>query len=152
MSKLSHSRKHPNMGGGDIMVFSSLITRDPIFNALFYGFTQPESKPPCEFLPVYEDNSTHLKGCQIIYALAGFRKEDLKIWSKKGVLYINGDSNKEGSPVFGSKFACAFKREFNVSEKLDLAHLEVSFENGLLKIFIPTKAEVDTDKILHFGN
>jgi HSP20 family molecular chaperone IbpA len=133
------------------MVLGSIFTHDPIFNALFFGVTQ-ESKPPCEFLPIYEENSTQIKGCQICFALAGFRKEDIRVWSKKKTLYITGDNTKEGSPVFGSKFACSFKREFNVADKLDLTHLEVSFENGLLKIIIPMRDEVETDKIIHFGN
>jgi HSP20 family molecular chaperone IbpA len=132
------------------MVFD-IFGNDPFFKSFFFN-TPTESKPPSALIPKYAENSTHLIGTDILYALAGFRKEDIKVWSKKNKLFINGDSNKEGSSVYGSKFACEFKHEFNVSDKLDLTKLTVDFENGLLKIFIPTKAEVDTDKILHFGN
>lgn len=133
------------------MVLGNLFANDPFFNTFFFG-TPSESKPPSAVIPEYEENSTQLKGYRILYAIAGFRKEDVKVWAKKRVLHIEGDSTKEGSSVYGSKFACKFSHEFNVSEKLDLQKLDVSFENGLLKIFLPTKEEVESDKIFYFGN
>jgi HSP20 family molecular chaperone IbpA len=131
------------------MVFRNLFETDPFFNSFFFGLPQ-EAKPPRVVIPEYVDKK--LKNYTILYALAGFRDKDLKVYSKKNLLIVEGNSDKEDSLVYGTKFSCDFKHEYNVSDKLDLTNLKATFENGLLKIILPIKAEVEADKIVHFGN
>lgn len=150
------------------MVFSNIF-EDPFFRSFFFESSK-ETKPPSEIKAVYEQTEGEKKGLitvsheqligwKITYALAGFKKENVKVWSRQKELWVEGGNtdnellkNKRSLHIDESKFRCNFSQKFIVSDKLDLTKMTVIFEDGLLQIFIPTKAEVDTDKILHFGN
>jgi HSP20 family molecular chaperone IbpA len=151
------------------MVFSNIF-EDPFFRSFFFESSK-ETKPPSEIKAVYVQEvidvegknyglaQEQLIGWKITYALAGFKKENVKVWSRKKELWVEGGNtdnellkNKRALHIDESKFRCNFSQKFIVSDKLDLTKMTVTFEDGLLQIFIPTKAEVDTDKILHFGN
>src|SRR4030042_1412060 len=120
------------------------LFNDPFFSTFFYGYPK-ETKPPYEMRDVYIDKS--LKGWQITYALAGFKEEFIKVWSKRRELFVEGNNDQEESYAKGTKFACSFKQKFLVSDKLDLSKMSVDFEDGLLMIFIPVKEEVDSDTV-----
>lgn len=133
------------------------LFNDPFFKTFFYE-TSRATKPPCEVKPIYErydpqNLRTHgpLMGWNIIYALAGFKEEDLKVWSKKREFFVEGSNDNEDSFAFGTKFACNFKEKFTVSDKLDLDKMTVDFEDGLLIIYVPVKEETESDKVFHFG-
>lgn len=152
------------------MVFSNIF-EDPFFRSFFFESSR-ETKPPSEIKAVYkltkmdkkakdsvEISHEQLIGWKITYALAGFKKENVKVWSRKKELWVEGGNtdnellkNERSIVVDESKFRCNFSQKFIVSDKLDLTKMTVTFEDGLLQIFIPTKEEVDTDKIIHFGN
>lgn len=131
------------------MVFRTFFDPDPFFNSFFFSLPE-ETKPPRIVIPEYVDKK--LKNYSIIYALAGFREEDIHVSSENTVLTVEGNSDKTESPVYGTKFSCNFHHEFNVSDKLDLANLKATFENGLLKIVLPLKNGGAHNKIIHFGN
>jgi HSP20 family molecular chaperone IbpA len=126
---------------------------DPIFNACFFG-TQKESKPPSENYPVYDEKNQFV-GWKIVYALAGFRTEDLEIWAEDNALFVSGNNSKEGSPLwdgkFDSKFSCNFKHRYALTDKLDITKIETTHENGLLSIFIPIKEEAKPKRVMILG-
>lgn len=117
---------------------------EELFESLFYRYPD-DTKPPIENFPIYKDNS--LKGYKIQMALAGFKEEDLKVWFDERTIVIEG-SNLETD--IADKFKCDFKREFNCSNKLDLSAAKVSFENGLLDIYLPI-IEPEKKKTYLFG-
>lgn len=131
------------------MVFRTFFDPDPFFNSFFFGLPS-EPKPPRVVIPEYVENK--LKSYSILYALAGFRKEDIKVSSEKNLLIIEGNSDKKDSLVYGTKFSCDFKHEFTVSDLLDLSNLKTTFENGLLKIVLPVQTKLDSNRTVHFGN
>jgi HSP20 family protein len=135
------------------MVHTSPLFRglfdDPLFNACFFG-TQKETKPPSENYPVYDEKNQFV-GWKIVYALAGFRADDMEIWTEDKALYVSGDNNKEGSPLwdskYGSRFSCSFKHRYALTDKLDITRIETTLENGLLQIFIPVKEEAKPKRV-----
>jgi HSP20 family molecular chaperone IbpA len=120
---------------------------DPLFHTCFFG-KQTEPKPPSEIFPVY-DKENVFKGWKIIYALAGFREEDLEVYTEGEALFIKGDNRGENSPLFDgtylSKFACAFEHRYATTEIMDLQNITTVHANGLLQVFIPVK-EVEKPK------
>lgn len=126
---------------------------DPLFNSCFFG-TQKETKPPSENYPVYDENNQFM-GWKIVYALAGFRQEDLEVWAEDKALYVSGNNSKEGAPLWDekglSKFSCNFKHRYALTDKLDIGNTKTSLENGLLQIFIPVKEEAKPKRITLLG-
>lgn len=127
---------------------------DPLFNACFFG-KQTESKPPSEIFPVYDKENT-FKGWKIIYALAGFRTEDLEVYTEGKALFIKGDNTGNNSPLFDetylSKFACSFEHRYATTEMMDLGNITTTHENGLLQVFIPIKEVEKPKRNILLGN
>lgn len=132
------------------MVFNNMLLNDPFFKTFFLTFPNKEARPPSDYYVVYGDKENVL-GCRILYALAGFKQEDIKVYSEKGKLYIEADNNKEDRETTGTKFVCKFKHFFNLSDIADPDNIKVSFENGLLSVFVPIKEAEQKLRILHFG-
>jgi molecular chaperone IbpA len=77
-------------------------------------------------------------------ALAGFSKDDLNIEVKENSISISCNSNGEWGE--GENYRRIARRSFQKSfvdydNKLDLKKATASFENGLLKVTIPTIAD-----------
>ena len=77
-------------------------------------------------------------------ALAGFSKDDLNIEVKDNSISISCNSNGEWGE--GENYRRIARRSFQKSfvdydNKLDLKKATASFENGLLKVIIPTIAD-----------
>ena len=89
-----------------------------------------------------DDGSTVME-----FALAGFQKENLhvNILPEKGEIHISADSHgDEEQKSFKSRRIArrAFHRTFvNYDNNLDLSAISAEFENGLLRLVVPTKAE-----------
>lgn len=92
------------------------------------------------------------KGWKIEMALAGYSKDEISINLEGGVLTVKGESEKEKDDyVFlrGCKGITTqnFSQSFRLSEEiLDLKEISSKFENGLLTITIPLKAEAILEK------
>ena len=83
------------------------------------------------------------------FALAGFQKEDLHvdIIPEKREIHISADSSEDEQSNFKSRRIArrAFHKTFvNYDSNLDLSQAEASYENGLLRISLPTKPEAKT--------
>ena len=79
------------------------------------------------------------------FALAGFAKEDLSIEVKPGdksiVVRANANNNEEGK-ISRRIARRSFEKTFvNYDNNLDLTAITASFDNGLLKVVVPTRPE-----------
>ena len=76
----------------------------------------------------------------------GRNKEDFKINADKGLLTISYEKKEEtkteGVKSVRSEFSLqSFKRSFTLDDKVDVAGIQAKYENGLLKVLLPKKAE-----------
>lgn len=78
----------------------------------------------------------------------GLAKEDFKIELNKKQLTItaekkNETEKKEGDKIWQREFSLtSFKRSFYLPDTVESDAIEANYENGILKVFIPKKAEV----------
>ena len=76
----------------------------------------------------------------------GRNKEDFQISVDKGLLTISYEKKEEpkneGVKVVRREFSFQrFKRSFTVDEKINAEAIQAKYENGLLKLLLPKKAE-----------
>ena len=76
----------------------------------------------------------------------GRAKEDFKINIEKDLLTISfekkEESKTEGVNSIRREFSfSSFKRSFSLDEKVDTSNIQAKYENGILKIDLPKKAE-----------
>lgn len=76
----------------------------------------------------------------------GLKKEDIKINMENGLLSISHDqkeeAQKEDYKTVRREFKYnSFKRSFTLSDKIDPGHIEGKYEDGILKVYLPKKAE-----------
>lgn len=80
-------------------------------------------------------------------AAPGYQKEDFRIQlAEKDVLSISAETKAEEAKDekhYSSREHCyaTFERNFTLPENVDLEHIEAKYENGLLKVTLPKKAE-----------
>ena len=102
--------------------------------------------PPYNLVQVGED------GYIIELALAGFKREDIKVEQEKNVLTIKGSSEDENEIKYIHKGigARSFARTFSLSEFMEVS--AVAMEDGVLKVFIvrnvPEEAKPKTFEIM----
>ncbi len=76
----------------------------------------------------------------------GRNKEDFKVQVENGLLTISYEHKKEAKSedlkTVRREFSfSSFKRTFSVDDKIDAAHIQAKYENGLLKLYLPKKAD-----------
>ncbi|HRN57064.1 MAG TPA: Hsp20/alpha crystallin family protein [Agriterribacter sp.] len=76
----------------------------------------------------------------------GLKKEDIKIKVENGLLTISYEQKEETKSddykTVRREFRYAgFKRSFTLSEKIDSDHIRGKYEDGILKVLVPKKAE-----------
>ena len=76
----------------------------------------------------------------------GRNKEDFQISVDKGLLTISYEKKEEAknedAKVVRREFSFqSFKRSFTVDEKINAEAIQAKYENGLLKLLLPKKAE-----------
>jgi molecular chaperone IbpA len=108
------------------------IGYEPIFERFGLPDTSP-SYPPFNIIKFETGDFT------IEFALAGFKKEEIKIQMKDNYLTVTGD--KSNSPLYSSDAFVhhgiatrSFVREFKLSEYLEVR--EASFVDGILQIIL----------------
>jgi HSP20 family protein len=82
------------------------------------------------------------KAFELQVALAGFKKEDIKLDFEDGKLTISGErkfnaDNKEHTYHFLETNYGRFSRSFSLPENIEQAAIEARFENGLLTVVLP---------------
>jgi HSP20 family molecular chaperone IbpA len=80
------------------------------------------------------------------FALAGFRKDELKIDihpEKRSITVSANNSDEESSETPRRIARRSFTKTYvNYDNNLDLSNVEANFDNGLLAITVPQRAEV----------
>jgi HSP20 family protein len=79
-------------------------------------------------------------------SVPGRTKEDFKINVENGLLTISFEKKEEAKSedfkTVRREFSFRnFKRSFNVDESVNTENIQAKYENGLLKLFLPKKAE-----------
>ena len=126
--------------------FPSIMGRT-VFDQIFdQFFEEPKNivRRSTEGYPLTDIYKSQDDGQVIEMALAGFSKDDLNIEVKDNSISISCNSNGEWGE--GENYRRIARRSFQKSfvdydNKLDLKKASASFENGLLKVIIPTIAD-----------
>ena len=126
--------------------FPSIMGRT-VFDQIFdQFFEEPKNivRRSTEGYPLTDIYKSQDDGQVIEMALAGFSKDDLNIEVKDNSISISCNSNGEWGE--GENYRRVARRSFQKSfvdydNKLDLKKASASFENGLLKVIIPTIAD-----------
>ena len=86
--------------------------------------------------------------------IPGFKKEEISVETKDGYLTITAEKkdevnedDKEKNYIRRERTYGKYQRSFYLGD-LDEENIDASFENGMLKIEVPKKAEVDSKKVI----
>lgn len=121
------------------------------FAQLFEGLMNPEMNPT-EWRHGFS-GATNIRETneqfEIQLAAPGLNKEDFKIDVDKNLLtiaYEKNEENKESNDKWlRQEFRKrSFKRSFNLTEKIDIAHISANYENGILNVRLPKKEKEET--------
>jgi len=135
-----------NTFGLDLFKDPFFIGWDRQFKDLEKVMHNSTNYPPYNLAQVGEDSY------MIELALAGFKREDIKVEQEKNVLTIKGSSEDENETTYIHKGigARSFTRTFSLSEFMEVAG--VAMIDGILKVFIvrnvPEEAKPKTFEIL----
>ena len=102
------------------------IGMDTYFDRIFSY--EAQSYPPYNLVQVNEDES------RLELALAGFSKDDVKVYTERGSLVVEGNKNSEDDRTYVHRGLAqrSFTRKWNISEDTEVS--EVTFDNGLLVV------------------
>ncbi len=123
------------------------LNKKPLFiNDFFSSFFENEfnnSISPKE--NIIENNNQFI----IELLVPGIKKEDLSIDVEESKLIIShqvsNNENKEEVNYIKLGFnKSSFKREFDLSKKIDIANISASFDNGILSVKLPKKEIIKT--------
>lgn len=106
-------------------------------NKFFYSWPFNEPKPPSSAHGILTEDGSSWSGVEIQFAVAGFKRDDIKVSVSGRNLYVEGDNQKRED--INSKFRCSFARVIPVKESLDIDSIDVKLEDGILSISIPKK-------------
>jgi HSP20 family protein len=113
-------------------IFDSMLDIPTLVNRTTQGYPVAD---------IYQNDD----GTVLEFALAGFSREDLKIEVKpeKNSITVSAEGDQEEDQTSRRRIA---KRNFtktyvNYDNNLDLSAISAEFENGLLRIVIPTRPE-----------
>lgn len=115
-----------------------------LINDLFSNFTREDSQDDknCGCIPanVIENENEFL----IELSVPGFSKEQIRISVEKNVLVVKAEKNEENERKYLSReFGLqSFERRFVLSKKVNADNISASFNNGILEVTLPRKAEV----------
>jgi len=113
---------------------------DNIFNNSFDGMLRKSTQG----YPVADIYSEENGDTVMEFALAGFTKEDLSIEVKpnKKSIVVRADAGNNNDTGPRRIARRSFEKTFvNYNNNLDLGAITASFENGLLRVVVPTKPE-----------
>lgn len=116
---------------------------DELFNTFpstFGGETRNTSAAPVNI-------SESENGYNVDFIVPGRNKEDFKINVENNLLTVSYEKqaqteNKEVKSIRQEFSFQSFKRSFSLDEKINADGIEAKYENGVLKVYLPKKAEV----------
>ena len=130
------------------MANPGLLTRsvfDDVFSELFDSHSLPallkQSTQGYPVADIYQDQGNTI----MEFALAGFSKEDLNVEVKpeKQTIVVRATTKEEQDSEQSRRIARRnFEKTYvNYNNNLDLSSTSAKFENGLLRIVVPARAE-----------
>jgi len=123
-----------------------MLLQDTLNKYFYHWPTDP--KPPGAIRPITDERGNVL-AIELQFALAGYKKEDLKIWNEGQTLRIQG-ANLQYEDV-ADKFKCVIDRSVAMKETVDLDNAEVSLSEGILRISLPVAEMAKKRKFLLGG-
>ena len=104
------------------------IGMDNYFDRIFSY--EAQSYPPYNLVQVNEDES------RLELALAGFSKDEVKVYTERGSLVVEGNRKNDDDRNYVHRGLAqrSFTRKWNVSEDTEVS--SVTFENGLLVVVL----------------
>ena|ERR1700759_2518710 len=116
-----------------------------LFNDLFNDFSAFGDRTSFQFPPVNIAETED--GYHVEVNAPGRNKEDFKINVENGLLTISyekkEETKQEGVKSIRKEFNFqGFKRSFSLDDKVDASSIQAKYENGLLKLYLPKKAEL----------
>lgn len=116
-----------------------------VFNDFFNDLPAFAEKTGLNFPPVNIAETED--GYHVELNAPGRNKEDFKINLDNGLLTIGYEKKEEAKndavKSIRKEFSFqSFKRSFSLEDKVDAVNIQAKYENGLLKIYLPKKAEV----------
>lgn len=120
------------------------------FNALvnsFFNQDVEETYPGHSFFKPSTDIKETENSFELNIALAGIKKDDIKIEVNEGVLTVSGErhdkSEKKEDKYHLSEISYGkFTRRFSLPEQVDQDNIEASVEDGILHLSIPKSEKV----------
>ncbi len=118
------------------------------FDDVFGDFFVPKSNVRKGFnVPAVNVAETD-KGFEIEVAAPGYDKKDFDISLDNNVLVIKAEKEvkQEDKKMHRKEFEyAAFERAFTLPENVDEEKIEASYNNGILKIFVPFKDQKEVE-------
>lgn len=121
------------------------IYLDDIFDDFISSKKEPKMK--CD---IYEKGNNY----HIEMDIPGFNKNEISVETKNGYLTIIAEKNnevnnedKEKKYIRRERTYGKYERSFYLGD-LDAENISAKFENGILKITVPKKEEVESKKII----
>ena len=133
--KFNHHPVHRSFSGLVDELFNG-----PAFNSDFFG-----AYPPVN---IHETKEAYV----LDVLVPGLTKEDLKIGLDNNILSISAEKKteqqSEGEKRIRREFSSrSFKRSFTLDETVDAEKIQAKYENGVLKLNLPKKAQAQPKTI-----
>ncbi|MGN0709783.1 MAG: Hsp20/alpha crystallin family protein [Anaerovoracaceae bacterium] len=137
------------------MLYPSIF--DDFFNDDFDNF--PSVFPEVRRSPMMKSDVKELDNAyQLEMDLPGFRKEDVKMQLKDGVLNISAETNrnndekdKDGKYIRRERFEGTCSRSFYVGKDVSQDDIKAKFDDGVLTVTVPKaekKPEIEENKYI----
>ena len=131
------------------MINMDLMPRKFYLDDIFDDFisSRKEQSMKCD---IYEKAGDY----HIEMDIPGFNKDEISVETKDGYLTIKAEKknevneeDKEKNYIRRERTYDKYERSFYLGD-LDEDKIDASFENGMLKLVVPKKEEVDTKKVI----
>ena len=126
-----------------------LMPRKLYLDDIFDDFISTRKEQPMK-CDIYEkDGNYHIE-----MDIPGFKKDEISVETKDGYLTIKAEKNNEVNEEDEKKNYIRRERTYGKYERsfylgdLDEDKIDAKFENGMLKLTVPKKEEVDTKKVI----
>ena len=131
------------------MIIMDLMPRKFYLDDIFDDFisSRKEQNMKCD---IYEKGGDY----HIEMDIPGFNKDEISVETKDGYLTIKAEKKNEVNEEDKDKNYIRRERTYGKYERsfylgdLDEDKIDASFENGMLKLVVPKKEEVETKKVI----
>ena len=128
------------------MLFPSVFKNNGFFNG-FDGFMDwPSARSTTDNSLMKSDVKDAGDHFEVLMDLPGFKKEDVKLQLKDGVLTFeatkrseNDETDDKGKYIRRERFQGTCTRSFYVGEELEQEDIKAKFEDGVLRVIVPKK-------------